>query len=67
MRGRYQKPSIFWSVIGAAVLLFTAQGHTAIDPGTAVGVWLFNEDGGDLAAVSPNDKLATAWGKLKTQ
>ena len=49
MRGRYQKLGIFWSVIGAAVLLFTAQGHTAIDPATAVAIWLFNEDGGDLA------------------
>lgn len=49
MRGRYRKPSIFWSVIGAAVLLFTTQGHTAVDPATAVAVWLFNEDGGDFA------------------
>ncbi len=49
MRGRYQKPNIFWVVIGAAVLLFTTQGHTALDPATAVAVWLFNEDGGDLA------------------
>ena len=49
MRGRYQKPSIFWTVISAAVLLFTTQGHTAVDPATAVAVWLFNEDGGDLA------------------
>ena len=49
MRGRYQKPSIFWSVIGAAIVLFTTQGHTAVDPATAVAVWLFNEDGGDLA------------------
>ena len=49
MRGRYRKPSIFWSVIGAAVLLFTVQGHTAVDPETAVGVWLFNEAAGDVA------------------
>ena len=49
MRDRCQKPIIFWYVIGAAVLLFTTQGHTAIDPATAVAVWLFNEDGGDLA------------------
>ena len=49
MRGSYQKPNIFWVVIGAAILLFTTQGHTAIDPATAVAVWLFNEDGGDIA------------------
>ena len=49
MRGRYQKPNIFWAVIGAAVLLFATQGHTALDPAVAVAVWLFNEDSGDLA------------------
>ena len=49
MRSRYQKLSIFWSVIGATVLLFTAQGHTAVNPETAVGVWLFNEETGDSA------------------
>ena len=49
MRGTYQKPSFFWVVMGAAFLLLTTQGHTAVDPETAVGVWLFNEEVGDTA------------------
>ena len=49
MRSRDQKSRIFWSAISVVILLFTTQGHAAVDPETAVGVWLFNEDGGDLA------------------
>ena len=49
MRSRDQKSRIFWSAISVVILLFTAQGHTAVDPETAVGVWLFNEEAGDIA------------------
>ena len=61
IRGRYQKPSIFWSIIGAAVLLFTTHGHTAVDPATAVAVWLFNEDSGDLAKDLTENALDAAF------
>jgi hypothetical protein len=49
MRGRGQKSSVFWSAISALILLFATQGLTAVDPDTAVGVWLFNEEVGNLA------------------
>ena len=49
MRSRCQKSGIFWSVISTAILIFATQGFTAVDPGTAVGVWLFNEEVGDIA------------------
>ena len=49
MRGRCQKLSIFWSVISAVILMSATQGFTAVDPETAVGVWLFNEAAGDIA------------------
>ena len=49
MNCRCQKSSIFWSTISVVILLFTTQGLTAVDPGTAIAVWLFNEEKGDLA------------------
>ena len=49
MRSRDQKSRIFWSAMSIVILLFTTQGHTAVDPETAVGVWLFNEETGDIA------------------
>ena len=49
MRSRDQKSRIFWSAMSIVILLFTTQGHTAVDPETAVGVWLFNEEAGDIA------------------
>lgn len=49
MRRRCDKLMIFWFVISAIILMSATQGLTAVDPGTAVGVWLFNEEKGDLA------------------
>ncbi len=49
MRRRCDKLMIFWSVISAIILMSVTQGLTAVDPGTAIAVWLFNEEKGDLA------------------
>ena len=47
MRGRRDKLVIFGTVISTIVLMFATQGFSAVDPETAVGVWLFNEEVGD--------------------
>ena len=49
MRSRCQKSGISWFVISTAILMFTTQGLAAVDPGSAIAVWLFNEDKGNLA------------------
>ena len=49
MRRRCDKLMIFWFVISAIILMSATQGLTAVDPGTAIAVWLFNEEKGDLA------------------
>ena len=49
MRRRCDKLMIFWFVISAIILISATQGLTAVDPGTAIAVWLFNEEKGDLA------------------
>lgn len=49
MRGRCDKLVIFGAVISIVMLMSLTQGFSAIDPETAVGVWLFNEEVGDIA------------------
>ncbi len=49
MRRKCDKLMIFGSVISVIILMSVTQGFTAIDPETAVGVWLFNEEKGDVA------------------
>ena len=49
MRRKCDKSIIFWSVISATILISATQGFSAVDPETAVAVWLFNEEKGDIA------------------
>ena len=49
MRRKCAKLMIFWSVISAIILMCATQGFSAVDPETAVAVWLFNEEVGDIA------------------
>lgn len=49
MRGRCDKLVIFGAVISIVMLMSITQGFSAVDPETAVGVWLFNEEVGDIA------------------
>lgn len=49
MRGRCDKLMIFGAVISIVMLMSVTQGFSAVDPETAVGVWLFNEEVGDIA------------------
>lgn len=43
------KKLIFMHIIMIFGLLFVISINARIDPGTAAGIWLFNEDGGDVA------------------
>ena len=49
MRRKCDKLMIFGSVISAIILMSVTQGFSVVDPETAVGVWLFNEEKGDVA------------------
>ena len=49
MRDIYTKLGIRWSVISVLILMFTTHGFAAVDPATAIAVWLFDEKKGDLA------------------
>ena len=49
MRRPYKKLGVFWGVISAVILMSSTPGFTAVNPETAVAVWLFNEGDGDLA------------------
>ena len=49
MRRKCDKLMIFGSVISAIMLMSATQGFSVVDPETAVGVWLFNEEKGDVA------------------
>ena len=49
MRGRCDKLVIFGAVISIVMLMSLTQGFSAVDPETVVGVWLFNEEVGDIA------------------
>ena len=49
MRRKCDKLIIFGSVIVVIILMSITPGFTAVDPETAVGVWLFNEAAGDVA------------------
>lgn len=49
MRGRWNRLIIFGFAISAIALISATHGFSAVDPETAVGVWLFNEEKGDLA------------------
>ncbi len=49
MKRRCDKLMMFWSIISAIILICTTQGFTVVDPDTAVAVWLFNEEKGDIA------------------
>ena len=49
MRRKCDKLMIFGSVISVIILMSATQGFSVVDPETAVGVWLFNEEAGDVA------------------
>ena len=40
---------LFCVFISLVIGILAAPGHARIDPGTAVGIWLFDEDSGDTA------------------
>ena len=48
MRLGYQKLGAYWSVISAVILMLPAHGFTAVDPATAIAVWLLDEEKGDI-------------------
>ena len=49
MKSAIRRAVLVWATLVLASLSFTGFAHARIDPGTVVGLWLFDEDDGDIA------------------